>query len=198
MPVQPMKSIAAEALADKEFGVPEIMAAGILTGGILFILGITGLMKRVYKWIPLPVVRGIQLAQGLSFTLTAVKYVREVQDLPKSKTLGERPWFGLDGLVLAIFCACFILIINGAGEQNRGCIDTPENGDNLDGERSDKGGRNNRINKLRKFVFSLPSTFLVFILGIILVFIRKNEVVQGIKFGPSSIQVVKFTKQSWK
>ncbi|KAK2433472.1 molybdate transporter [Trifolium repens] len=198
MPVQPMKSIAAEALADKEFGVPEIMAAGILTGGILFILGITGLMKRVYKWIPLPVVRGIQLAQGLSFTLTAVKYVREVQDLPKSKTLGERPWFGLDGLVLAIFCACFILIINGAGEQNRGCIDTPENGDNLDGKRSDKGGRNNRINKLRKFVFSLPSAFLVFILGIILVFIRKNEVVQGIKFGPSSIQVVKFTKQSWK
>ncbi|GAU39207.1 hypothetical protein TSUD_270510 [Trifolium subterraneum] len=45
MPVQPMKSIAAEALSDKEFGVPEIMAAGILTGGILFILGITGLMK---------------------------------------------------------------------------------------------------------------------------------------------------------
>jgi MFS superfamily sulfate permease-like transporter len=35
-------------------------------------------------------------------------------------------------------------------------------------------------------------------LGIILIFIRKNEVVQGIKFGPSSIQVVKFTKQSWK
>ncbi|CAJ2654940.1 unnamed protein product [Trifolium pratense] len=198
MPVQPMKSIAAEALSDKEFGVPEIMAAGILTGGVLFILGITGLMKLVYKWIPLPVVRGIQLAQGLSFALTAVKYVRKVQDLPKSKALGERPWFGLDGLVLAIFCACFILIVNGAGEKNRGCHNTPENRDNLDRERNkDEVGRNNRINKLRKFVFSLPSAFLVFVLGIVQVFIRKR-VVQGIKFGPSSIEVVKFTKQSWK
>ncbi|KAE9586471.1 putative molybdate transporter 1/2 [Lupinus albus] len=74
MPVQPMKSIAAEALSDTDFGVPEIMAAGILTGGIMFFLGVTGLMELVYKLIPLSVVRGIQLAQGLSFALTAVKY----------------------------------------------------------------------------------------------------------------------------
>ncbi|GAU15130.1 hypothetical protein TSUD_08680, partial [Trifolium subterraneum] len=120
MPVQPMKSIAAQALSDKDFGIPEIMTAGILTGGTLFILGITGLMQIVYKIIPLSVVRGIQLAQGLSFALTAVKYVRKVQDLPKSKSVGQRPWFGLDGLVLAIVCACFIVIVNGAGEKNRG------------------------------------------------------------------------------
>ncbi|MCI19831.1 molybdate transporter 1-like, partial [Trifolium medium] len=63
MPVQPMKSIAAQALSDKDFGIPEIMTAGILTGGTLFILGITGLMQLVYKIIPLSVVRGIQLAQ---------------------------------------------------------------------------------------------------------------------------------------
>ncbi|PNX63441.1 molybdate transporter 1-like protein, partial [Trifolium pratense] len=36
MPVQPMKSIAAQALSDKDFGIPEIMTAGILTGGTLF------------------------------------------------------------------------------------------------------------------------------------------------------------------
>ena len=199
MPVQPMKSIAASALSDKEFGLPEIMAAGILTGSVLFILGITGLMKLGYKFIPLPVVRGIQLAQGLSFALTAVKYVKKVQDLPKSKALGERPWLGLDGLVLAIVCTCFILIVNGAGEQNRGCGVAPESGDNLDGKNSNQGGRNNRnINRLRKIIFSLPSAFVVFVLGIVLVFIRKHEVINEIKFGPTSIDLVKFTKHAWK
>ncbi|CAL5211803.1 unnamed protein product [Lathyrus oleraceus] len=192
MPVQPMKAIAAVALSDKEFGVPEIMAAGILTGSVLFILGITGLMKLVYKFIPLPVVRGIQLAQGLSFALTAVKYARNVQDLPRSKALGERPWFGLDGLVLAIFCAFFIVIVNGAGEQNRGGCGVVANGDDLDEQ------RNNRINRLRKIVFSLPSAFLVFVLGIVLVFIRNHKVAREVTFGPSSIELVKFSKHSWK
>jgi hypothetical protein len=66
MPVQPMKAIAAVAISSgSEFEVPEIMAAGILTGGILFVLGVTGLMQLVYKLIPLSVVRGVQLAQGL-------------------------------------------------------------------------------------------------------------------------------------
>ncbi|XP_045821834.1 molybdate transporter 1-like [Trifolium pratense] len=200
MPVQPMKSIAAQALSDKDFGIPEIMTAGILTGGTLFILGITGLMQLVYKIIPLSVVRGIQLAQGLSFALTAVKYVRKVQDLPKSKSLGQRPWFGLDGLVLAIVCACFIVIVNGAGEKNRGCCGDPQS-DNLDGQtqKSDnESGRKSKMNRLRKIVFSLPSALLVFVLGIVLVFIRKHEVIHEIKFGPSSIEVVKFTKHAWK
>jgi len=199
MPVQPMKSIAAAALSDKDFGVPEIMTAGILTGGALFVLGITGLMQVVYKLVPLSVVRGIQLAQGLSFALTAVKYVRKVQDLPKSKSLGQRPWFGLDGLVLALVCACFIVIVNGAGQKNSGCCGAPEDGD-LGGQiqRNDEGGRKTKMNKLRKIIFSLPSALIVFVLGIVLVFIRRSEVVHEIKFGPSSIEVMKFTKQNWK
>lgn len=117
MPVQPMKSIAAAALSDSDFGVPEIMAAGILTGAALLVLGATGLMQLVYRLVPLPVVRGIQLAQGLSFSLTAVKYVRKLQDLPKSKSTGNRPWLGLDGLVLALASAIFIVLVNGAGEE---------------------------------------------------------------------------------
>ncbi|RYR05670.1 hypothetical protein Ahy_B06g085501 isoform D [Arachis hypogaea] len=151
MPVQPMKSIAAEALSDTGFGVPEIMAAGILTGGTVFVLGVTGLMQLVYRLIPLCVVRGIQLAQGLSFALTAVKYVKKIQDLPKSKSLGQRHWVGLDGLILAIVCLVFI-----------------------------------------------PSAFLVFILGVVLAFLRRHHVVHEIKFGPSSIDVVKFSKHAWK
>ncbi|KAJ1414082.1 Molybdate transporter 1/2 [Sesbania bispinosa] len=197
MPVQPMKSIAAEALSDTTFAVPEIMAAGILTGGVLFFLGVTGLMQLVYKLIPLCVVRGIQLAQGLSFALTAVKYVRKVQDLPKSKALGERHWFGLDGLVLAIFCVCFIVIVNGTGERDHhGCCDSAESYD-LGSQRRVEGARK-KTNRVRKIVFSLPSAFIIFVLGVVLAFIRRPEVVHEIKFGPSSIEVVKFSKQAWK
>lgn len=189
MPVQPMKSIAAAALSGSGFGVPEIMAAGILTGGILLILGVTGLMQLVFRLIPLSVVRGIQLAQGLSFALTAVKYIRKVQDFSKSKATGNRHWLGLDGLVLAIVCACFIVIVNGAGEEHR-----EETDDDLgDAERAARKRRN-----FRKIIFSLPSAFLVFVLGVILAFVRKPNVVHSIKFGPSSIAVVKISKHAWK
>ncbi|CAI8605854.1 unnamed protein product [Vicia faba] len=186
MPVQPMKSIAAEALSDTTFGVAEIMAAGILTSVAVFLLGATGLMQLVYKFIPLSVVRGIQLAQGLSFALTSVKYVRKMQDLPKSKALGPRPWFGLDGLVLAIVCVCFIVIVNGAGD-----------GESENHHRCCNGVKK-RTSRVRKIVFSLPSAFIIFVLGVILAFIKKPNVVHEIEFGPSSIEVVKFTKHAWK
>ncbi|KAK7293590.1 hypothetical protein RJT34_16459 [Clitoria ternatea] len=201
MPVQPMKSIAAQALSDTDFGVPEIMAAGILTGGVLFVLGVTGLMQLVYRLIPLCVVRGIQLAQGLSFALTAVKYVRKNQDLPKSKALDDRHWFGLDGLVLAIVCFGFIVTVNGAGEKSRGCCGVVGNGDDLGGgQRKDDHDQceRDRTSRVRKIIFSLPSAFMVFVLGVVLAFIRRHEVVHEIKFGPSSIDVVKFSKHAWK
>ncbi|PRQ36938.1 putative molybdate transporter 1/2 [Rosa chinensis] len=121
MPVQPMKAIAATALSNPDFGVPEIMAAGLITGGTLIFLGATGLMKLAYKLIPMSVVRGIQLAQGLSFALTAVKYIKKVQNLPKSKSLGQRHWFGLDGLALGIVCTGFIVLVNGAGDEYLRC-----------------------------------------------------------------------------
>jgi len=168
MPVQPMKSIAAAALAGTGFGVPEIMAAGILTGGILIVLGVTGLMKLAYKLIPLSVVRGIQLAQGLSFALTAVKYVRTVQDFSKSKAKGNRQWLGLDGLVLAIVCFCFIVIITGAGEEHSGERDEETNGHLGDDEERPARKRRN----FRKFIFAFPSAFIVFVLGVVLAFIR--------------------------
>ncbi|KAK3027023.1 hypothetical protein RJ639_041178 [Escallonia herrerae] len=186
MPVQPMKSIAAVAISNPEFGIPEIMAAGICTAGILFVLGVTGLMQLVYKLIPLPVVRGIQLAQGLSFALSAVKYIRKVQNFSKSKSTGDRHWLGLDGLILAIVCACFIIIVNGAGDES-------EDGGDL-GDEENTGRRK----RWRKIVASLPSAFIIFLLGVILAIVRGPKVVKGLKFGPSSIEVVSISKHAWK
>ncbi|KAJ4707994.1 molybdate transporter 1-like [Melia azedarach] len=188
MPVQPMKSIAAVAISNgSDFGIPEIMAAGICTGGMLLVLGITGLMQLAYKLIPLPVVRGIQLSQALSFAMTAVKYIRKVQDFSKSKAKENRPWLGLDGLILAIVCACFIIIVNGAGEKSaeREANDHQEE-------------RPRRRRKLKRIVASLPSAFIVFLLGVVLAFIRRPKVVKHFNFGPSSVEVVKLSKHAWK
>ncbi|CAF2113824.1 molybdate transporter 1 [Brassica napus] len=185
MPVQPMKSIAAVAISStaEEFGIPEIMAAGICTGGILFVLGISGLMQFVFNVIPLSVVRGIQLSQGLAFAMSAVKYVRKEQNFSKSKSVGDRPWFGLDGLVLALACVLFIVLVNGDGEQE---------------EEEERNGSRRRWVWIRKVVSNVPSALLIFLLGVVLAFIRKPSIVHDIKFGPSKIKLVRMDKEAWK
>ncbi|KAL3498347.1 hypothetical protein ACH5RR_041079 [Cinchona calisaya] len=189
MPVQPMKSIAAVAISDADFNIPEVMASGICTAGILLVLGLTGLMKLVYKLIPISIVRGIQLAQGLSFAMTAVKYIRNVQNFSKSKSGGERHWLGLDGLLLAIISACFIIVINGAGDDSNN--DTNYTDENA-------SGTGNRRKRLRKFIHSLPSAVIIFLLGVILAVIRGPKAVKGFKFGPSPVEVVKISKHAWR
>ncbi|KAI3915258.1 hypothetical protein MKX01_035517 [Papaver californicum] len=178
MPVQPMKSIAAVAISssNEEFGIPEIMAAGIGTGGILFILGITGLMGLVYKIIPLPVVRGIQLSQGLSFALTSVKYIRKTQNFSKGKTGVDREWPGLDGLVLALVCAAFIIIVNGSGEETES-----NSRDRFDSEiHSENSNRRSVRSKRWRIIFSLPSALI------------------QVRIGPSSIGIVNISWHAWK
>ncbi|XVF47942.1 hypothetical protein PTKIN_Ptkin03bG0150100 [Pterospermum kingtungense] len=187
MPVQPMKSIAAVAISEgSDFNIPEIMAAGICTGAILLVLGVTGLMQLAYKLIPLSVVRGIQLSQGLSFAMSAVKYIRKVQDFSNSKSKGNRHWLGLDGLVLAIVCACFIIVVNGAGEE------TSEREANVEEE------RNMRRKRIKKIMATIPSAFIIFLLGVVLAFIRRPKVLNDIKFGPSSMKVVHIISHAWK
>lgn len=160
------------------------------------VLGCTGLMQLAYKLIPLCVVRGIQLAQGLSFAFTAVKYVRKVQNLPKSKALENRHWFGFDGLVLALVCVCFIVLVNGASGDDQDQNDGKETSRNYD--LGGVEGERKRSSRVKKIIFSIPSAFIVFVLGVILAFVRRPGVVHEIKFGPSSIEVVKISKHAWK
>ncbi|XVF34455.1 hypothetical protein REPUB_Repub18cG0060200 [Reevesia pubescens] len=183
MPVQPMKSIAAVALSNaSDFNIPEIMAAGICTGAILLVLGATGLMQLVYKLIPLSVVRGIQLSQGLSFAMTAVKYITKVQDFSKSKSKGNRHWLGLDGLILAIVSACFIIVANGAGEERN------EREANIVDEE-----RNMRRKRIRKIMATIPSAFIIFLLGVVLAFISvckfSSDLFPGREFSATSVSV---------
>ncbi|PQQ21270.1 molybdate transporter 2 [Prunus yedoensis var. nudiflora] len=115
MPVQPMKSIAAVAISESpHLSLPQIAAAGLSTAGVLLLLGATGLMSFLYRFLPFPVVRGVQLSQGLSFAFTAVKYIRFNQDLAASKSTSPRPWLGLDGLLLALSSLLFLVLTTGA------------------------------------------------------------------------------------
>ncbi|KUJ15804.1 uncharacterized protein LY89DRAFT_707939 [Mollisia scopiformis] len=70
LPVQPMKAVAAVAIARK-FTIEETISAGFTTSGFVFIFSITGLLRWFTHVIPTPVVKGIQVGAGLSLVLSA-------------------------------------------------------------------------------------------------------------------------------
>lgn len=70
LPVQPMKAIAAVALA-QDFSRAEIASAGIFVAGAIGFLSITGLIHWFTNRIPIPVIKGIQVGTGLSLIISA-------------------------------------------------------------------------------------------------------------------------------
>jgi hypothetical protein len=74
MAVQPMKSIAAVALTEG-LTAQQIVAAGAVVGGIILILGVTGLVDWLNRVVPRSVVRGLQLALGLSLLMKGLRMV---------------------------------------------------------------------------------------------------------------------------
>ncbi|CAN6298720.1 unnamed protein product [Urochloa humidicola] len=205
MPVQPMKAIAATALSDPTFGVPEIMAAGILTAAFVLFLGTTRLMKLVCWIVPLPVIRGIQLAQGLNFAMAAVKYIRYEQDLGKGKSSGQRPWTGLDGLILAISAISFILLVNGAGSDTssrhgQGGVRDDTHPESQEEERQEEErepvGRWRSM--IRRVSPAIPSAVIVFVVGVAFAVARHPAAVRELRLGPSRMHVVRITREAWK
>ena len=100
MCVQPMKSIAAVALADDGdaggggFGAGSVTAAGVLSGAAVLLLGVTNLMEVVNMVVPMTVVCGLQVGVGLRLASTGM---RDVQKLS---------WAGgYDCVALAVVCA---------------------------------------------------------------------------------------------
>ncbi len=64
VPVQPIKAAAAIAIA-KGLAPSTLSSAGIVLGGILVLLGVTGLATQLMRVFAQPVVRGVQLGVGL-------------------------------------------------------------------------------------------------------------------------------------
>lgn len=97
IPVQPMKAIAAVAIAET-LAPGSIAAAGLGAGAIVFLLGATGLTETIERWIPRPVVRGIQLGVGLKLLIKGVSLI------------DPEPSLSLDGWVLALVAGVFVLV----------------------------------------------------------------------------------------
>ncbi len=76
MPVEPMKALAALAIAST-LTYQQVLAAGVVLGVTLLFSGTFGVMKWLDDFVPISVVRGIQL--GLAFLLleTSVGYITE-------------------------------------------------------------------------------------------------------------------------
>ena len=70
LPVQPMKAIAAIAIAQK-FSKDETAGAGLFVAAVIGTLSVSGLLDWVGRVVPVPVIKGIQVGAGLSLVLSA-------------------------------------------------------------------------------------------------------------------------------
>jgi hypothetical protein len=99
MAVQPMKAIAAVAITEG-LTVTQIVAAGAAVSASVLLLGATGLIDVVNRWVPKSAVRGIQLAVGLAFLIKGVNMVA-----------GTKAWLALDGRFSAALAAVIVLVL---------------------------------------------------------------------------------------
>jgi hypothetical protein len=99
MPVQPMKAIAAVAI-DEGMNESQIVIAGLVTGSIILVLGLTGLVGRFGAWIPRSVIRGIQLGLGLKLMIKGVVLITSTGSV-----------VGWDSLGMGIVCCAIVLTL---------------------------------------------------------------------------------------
>ncbi len=111
VPVQPMKAIGATAIAQTgSITSGMLYGAGLVTGLIWLVLGMTNLIGMVTKLVSKPVVRGIVLGLGLLFVAEGIKMML------------SSPWVGGIALILTFFLlsnpkipAMFVLLLLGGG-----------------------------------------------------------------------------------
>lgn len=99
MAVQPMKAIAAIAITEG-LTAPQIVAAGASVSAFILLLGVTGLIDAADRVVPRTVVRGIQLAVGLSLVEKGVQMVA-----------GTRAVVAADGWVTAGVAVLVVLFL---------------------------------------------------------------------------------------
>lgn len=99
MAVQPMKAIAAVAISEG-LTVQQILAAGLVTGAVIFAFGITRLIELFNGLIPTSVVRGLQLGLGISLAIKGITMV-----------IGTGRLFGYDSISLGVASGVLVLLL---------------------------------------------------------------------------------------
>lgn len=74
MPVQPLKAVAAIAIASS-LSPNVISAAAILMGGVLLLLSLSGAVNLLVRFFSVPVIKGIQLSIGLLFMKSGLEQI---------------------------------------------------------------------------------------------------------------------------
>jgi SulP family sulfate permease len=74
VPVQPMKIIGAYAIATS-MTASQITASGYLIGLVLLVIGGTGAITAIGRYIPKSVVRGVQLSAGTLLMIQGIKFM---------------------------------------------------------------------------------------------------------------------------
>ena len=108
VPVQPMKAIAAVAIAEG-MRSGEIAAAGLISGAVILGLALSGSIGWVAARIPKSVVRGIQLGVGTALILKAGQWLfgGSVGTAGVGPPAGL-PWIGWDSIVVASVTAAIL------------------------------------------------------------------------------------------
>jgi MFS superfamily sulfate permease-like transporter len=99
MAVQPMKAIAAVALTEG-LTTPQILAAGATVSLMILVLGLSGGINWLNRIVPRSVVRGLQLALGLTLLMKGMQMVS-----------ATRQWWGLDSYLMGLCCAVIVLLL---------------------------------------------------------------------------------------
>ena len=105
LPVQPMKAIAAVAIANS-FTAGQTAAAGIFVAACIFVFSVTGTLRLFNAVIPIPVVKGIQVGAGLSLIISA-----------GTKTASPLSWTGpswSDNYVWLVVAFIALLVVSSA------------------------------------------------------------------------------------
>jgi len=99
MAVQPMKAIAAVALTEG-LTTEQILAAGAIVSLIVLVLGLSGLVDWINRIVPKSVVRGLQLALGLSLLMKGMQMV-----------MGTNQWVGSDSYLTGLVSTVIVLLL---------------------------------------------------------------------------------------
>jgi SulP family sulfate permease len=114
--VQPMKVIGAYAVV-MGISAPQIMASGLLMAAMLLIMGGTGAITHIARYVPKSVIRGVQLSTGV---LLMAEGVRFIMGTSKFQVLQEsaEPYLTIQnfgpvpmGVLLGVICGLLALIL---------------------------------------------------------------------------------------
>ena len=95
-PVQPMKVIGAYGIATA-MSASQITASGFLLGLVLLLIGATNAMTVIGRFIPKPVVRGVQLSTGILLMVGGVKLMLGTAKLQMIHQMAE-PYLSLQSI----------------------------------------------------------------------------------------------------